>query len=410
MKRLIRISVNTAVLSIIPILSWFALSIIVDKNLINVFTLTYPIQFIWCVLKAVFGTGANICKEKEGKSGAVLSGIILGAIVGFIVFFSIGLNIDSYIQFMNMEVEIYRDFAIYVITQLYIQLIFVLVLEKLYFEDKNKLANKYCIILNMLNFVILIITSLIFKENMYIIGITLTSIAIYTLFVTIKQFKKFKLTLNIIAWIKYESLEIFNNLAYFLIFLFGLSNALEFGTEFAFAINFVALITDAQWDALMSIGIISKIDISKKIFNYKEHLMNAYRLLFFLMITTGIMFIGLYSFYDLNLRITIIFLMLEAVSFLLYPITNLKTNYLQLEYSPVRMTGNKIISSVIRFALSLLSSPYCTAIGQIASTIYQYITVNIIFKLNYKLNKKGEIVTKTKQKYERKTLKKIYNV
>ena len=49
MKRLLRVGFDTALLSFIPILSWFLLSIIVDKNLINVFTITYPIQFITCI-------------------------------------------------------------------------------------------------------------------------------------------------------------------------------------------------------------------------------------------------------------------------------------------------------------------------------------------------------------------------
>lgn len=38
---------------------------------------------------------------------------------------------------------------------------FAYVLEKLYFENKNKLANKYCITLNTLNFIVLVISSLI---------------------------------------------------------------------------------------------------------------------------------------------------------------------------------------------------------------------------------------------------------
>ena len=49
MKRLLRISFDSAIFSLIPVLSWFALGIIVDKNLTNVFTLTYPIQFVWYV-------------------------------------------------------------------------------------------------------------------------------------------------------------------------------------------------------------------------------------------------------------------------------------------------------------------------------------------------------------------------
>ena len=58
---------------------------------------------------------------------------------------------------------------------------------------------------------------------------------------------------------------------------FGLSNALEFGEKYAIALNFVALITDTQWDAFDSISTVAKIDISKKKFNYKEHRKNAYK-------------------------------------------------------------------------------------------------------------------------------------
>ena len=65
MNRLLRIAVNSVVFSFIPILSWFCLGLLVDKNLANVFTLTYPLQFIYELLKSIFGTGANISKEKD---------------------------------------------------------------------------------------------------------------------------------------------------------------------------------------------------------------------------------------------------------------------------------------------------------------------------------------------------------
>ena len=137
MKRLLRISFNSAIFSLIPVLSWFALGIIVDKNLTNVFTLTYPIQFIWCVLKSIFGTGANISKEKDKNENAVMSGIVLGSIIAFIIFGFIVINIDKYINFMNMDVAIYKTFAIYSVIQLFIQLVFAFILEKLYYEEKN---------------------------------------------------------------------------------------------------------------------------------------------------------------------------------------------------------------------------------------------------------------------------------
>ena len=73
MKRLLRIASNFAIFSFIPILSWFCLGLLVDKNLVNVFTLTYPLQFIWALMKSIFATGANISKEKDKNENAVLS-------------------------------------------------------------------------------------------------------------------------------------------------------------------------------------------------------------------------------------------------------------------------------------------------------------------------------------------------
>ena len=124
MKKLLRVSFDTALLSFIPILSWFLLSIIVDKNLINVFTITYPVQFITCLFKSVFSIGSNISKEKDKDKYAVGNGIFLTIILGFVVYGFIIINVDNYIRFMNMDVSTYRLFTIYSLIQFYIQLIY----------------------------------------------------------------------------------------------------------------------------------------------------------------------------------------------------------------------------------------------------------------------------------------------
>ena len=394
MKRLLRISLDSAIFSLIPVLSWFALGIIVDKNLTNVFTLTYPIQFLWYVLKSIFGTGANISKEKDKNENAVLSGMTLGIIVGFFVFGFIAVNIESYIKFMNMDVAIYKEFALYSIIQLYIQLVFAFVLEKLYFENKEKLANKYCFTLNILNFAVLVISALIFKEKMNIVITTLLSIFIYVMIVTIKSYNKFKFSINLLNCIKYDSVEMFNNIAFFLIFLFGLSNALEYGTKYAIALNFVALITDTQWDALASISTVAKIYICQNKFNYKEHKMNAYKLLAILFVSVIIMFICLFGFYELDLKITMIYSLFEVTNFIIYPIYRIKTCYLQLEWSAFKTTSNKITASILRMFMSFLKTPFCTGIGQITSSIYQFITINVIFKKYYKVGVDGKVIRK----------------
>lgn len=394
MKRLLRISFNSAIFSLIPILSWFMLGLIVDKNLVNVFTLTYPLQFIWALMKSIFATGANISKEKDKNDNAVLSGMTIGMIVGFIVFGIFAINLRKYIEFMNMDYEVYKEFALYSIFQLYIQLVFSFVLEKLYFEDKEKLANKYCMQLNLLNFVVLILSAIILKSKMQIVVVTLITILIYTAYVTIKQYKRFEFKISIINCLKYESVEICNNILFFLIFLFGLSNALQFGEKYILALNFVALITDTQWDSFESIKTVAKIDISKEKFNYKNHKMNSYKLLGILLTTVFIMLVVSLKYYDLDLKITAIYLSFELINFIIYPIYSIKTSYLQLEEYEIKVTSNKLFAGILRMIMSLLRSPYCTGMGQVTSSLYQFITVNMIFHRNFVIDKNGIVIKK----------------
>ena len=91
-------------------------------------------------------------------------------------------------------------------------------LNKLYYEEKNTLANKYSLIFNLLNFILLIGTSLITKNQIAIITTTLIPLALFTLYIYIKNSNKFKLQLNVLKCIKYDSVELFNNIAFFLIF------------------------------------------------------------------------------------------------------------------------------------------------------------------------------------------------
>lgn len=396
MKRLLRISFDLSLLSFIPIILWFLLGIIVDKNLINIFTLTYPLQFIYYIFRSVFSTGANISKEKDKNKDAVMSGLVIGSIISLITFLLILLNINEYINFMNMDVNIYKTFVIYSVIEIFISLEFAFILNKLYYEGQNKLANKYSIMFNLLNLVLLVGTSLITKNQSVIVITTLIPLFLFTLYIIIKNSDKFKLKLNIPKCIKYDSVELFNNIGFLLIFLFGLSNAINFGEKYTLALTFVALITDTQWDTAEAIVTAATIDISKNNFNYKEHKRNAYKLLGILFLSSLIMFILLYRFYDLDFKITMIYFSFEIVNFLIYPIYRIKACYLQLEWSSFKTTGNKIISLFLRMILSLTKTPFCTGIGQACSSVYQFITVSIFFKLNFKVDKKGNIIRKNR--------------
>ncbi len=165
----------------------------------------------------------------------------LGIIVGFVVFGIFAINVKKYVEFMNMDYDTYKEFAVYSILQLYIHLIFSSVLENYTLKIKKKLANKYCMRFNLLNFVILILSSIILKDKIQIVVTTLIAILIYTAYVTVKQYKKFKFQINILNCCKYESVEICNNTLFFLIFLFGLSNALKFGEKIYAGIKFCGI-------------------------------------------------------------------------------------------------------------------------------------------------------------------------
>lgn len=107
------------------------------------------------------------------------------------------------------------------------------------------------------------------------------------------------------------------------------------------------------------------------------------------------MYIVLYNFYDLDFPITMIYLSFEIVNFLIYSIYRIKTCYLQLEWSSLKMTSNKVLSSLLRMFMPLLKTHFCTGIGQICSSIYRFITVNFFFHKNYIVTKTGEVRPKS---------------
>ena len=399
MKRLLKISLDLALLSFIPIISWFLLSIIIDKNLINIFTLTYPVQFISYILRSIFSTGANISKEKDKNENAVMSGIFLGVIVSIFIFCFILFNIDSYINFMSMDIKIYKIFTIYSVIEIFLQTILMFILDKLYYEEENVLANKYSFIFNCISLFVLVFISLITKNQVLIITVTLFFLSVFVGIIFFKAFKnhKFKFSLNLLNCIKYNSVELSSNIFLLLVYLFGLSNTFEFGEKYVAALTFATLITDTQWDTFNAITTVAQIDISKGNFNYKEHRKNAYKLVAILLGSIFLLFITLCWFYKINYFLTILYLLFDVIVFLISPLYDLKISYLQIEWSAVKTTINELISSIVRSAFSFVKSPFCTSIGMLLSSAYSFMTINGLFYKYYKINDDGFIEKRLRQ-------------
>ena len=392
MKRILRISLDILVTSVVPIAGWFLLGIILGGNLINVFSLTYPIQFIMNTFKSIFSTGANVSAYKDNNKNAVNSGILLGIVLGALIFGIIIFNIEKYISFMNMDINTYKIFGIYSIIQLYLQLVLQFILTKLYYKEENKKANKIAITFNLINFITLIGTAIITRDELITCIVSIFILLIYTIIIVIKNMENFKISINLARCVKYDSVELFTSINFFIIYLFGLSNAFEFGERYVLAITFSTLVTDMQWDVTHAIGIVAKIDLSKRKFSYKEHLKNAYKLISMLIASIIIMSLTMYNSYNTDLLITGIFILGEILCFIMYPLYTIKTYYLQLEYSALKTTIHKQIANILRTIMSFIPTPYCTLIGQLVSMFYQLIYTKIlagktkIYEINREIN------------------------
>lgn len=382
MDRLLRISFDTLLTSATPILGWFLLGILVDKNLINIFALIYPMQFVISSIYSVFGIGANICTIKDNNKESVFSGLLFGAILGMVIFGVIALNIDNYISFMNMSVQVYRVFAIYAVIQMFLQLLLNLTLCKLYYDNDNIRANRYCFLFNLINFSSLTIMSIITKKQVIIVGISLIILIFFVAIMMFKTIKKSKIKINLINCIKYDSVQLFAEISMFIIYLFGFKNSFAFGEKYILATSFSALITDTQWDVAYAIKTVAQIDIVKKDFSYKTHILNSRRLIYILILSTIIIGLILYPNYKVDILSTLFITGIELISLYMYPFYITKLTYIQLEYSAMRATVSKQIANILRILCSFIPSPFCTSIGLAASVTYQLISTQYIIVKN----------------------------
>lgn len=67
MRRILTIATGCAVNSLLPIIAWICWGLLIDKDLIAVFSLTYPIQYIGMFITDLIGYGVftNVMQEKD---------------------------------------------------------------------------------------------------------------------------------------------------------------------------------------------------------------------------------------------------------------------------------------------------------------------------------------------------------
>lgn len=380
MKRLLRIGFDIFITSFTSIISWFLIGIIIDKNLTNVFSLTYPLQCLMGIIISIFGVGANICVHKDKNKNAADNGIFWGLVISSIIFGFIAINSNYYIDFMNMNKGIYIVFCNYSIIQILLQTILQLIVTKLYYLEQNKQANLVVTLFNTINFFVLIITAIISNNQLVTSIITLLVLLIFDLILLFKHVNKIDFKLNLKNCFKYDSVSCSISIMFFIIYLFGFSNSFSFGEKYVIAITFATLVTDIQWDMCGAIKTVAKIDIVKKKFDYTYHFKNALKFTLILIASVLLMSIIIYPIYKPQLIIVGIFILLHLYDFVITPFKNIKICYLELEHSATKTTINTIIAYILRTIISLLPTPFCTILGQACSSTYEF----IYSKVNYK--------------------------
>ena len=384
MRRLVRISLNRLLLDLIPIVMWVVLGKIIDKNIANLYIITYSFQFIVSLLVSVFGTGPNITAEKKQNWKIIDSNIILGTCAALLVAVGFSLKVDSYLIYMNLDPDIYREFCVYSFIVMAFEATIRIICEKLYFRNENKKANRITMMFSIINVVTIILTAFIIRSNKtLIIAVTIVIDIIVLLYIFITNIDKISFNFELKDNIKYVSNDIFDAIGMFIIYFIGQKMTFEFGTMYLIAMNFETMISDTQWDMSYSIITAATIDASKDKLNYKESLKNSRKLVAMLILSILLMGGALYPFFKPSLSVVAIFVGVQIINLILFPKICIRQQYLQINYSAKKNTFHKNIYEIIRIIFSFVPTPFCTYIGQFLALLYEVIIYDIYYRSKF---------------------------
>lgn len=396
MKRLLVIGSGKFIFSLFPVLTWFLLSIVLkDANALNVFSLTYSVQFISSFLKSLFSTGANVRSNKKKDLSAVWNGIFWGTIFSAIIFSILLIFVVQYIQFFGLDVNVYRDYMIYGIGYYLVSTLFSFIIEKLYFEDKEKLANIHQIVFNIINIFCVCILALCLNNKLLAFIITLCILFVYVIIMYVREFNKFKIDFSFVKNIRYDLLDLISSVFMCTIYFFGFKTVFSAGEEYLIAINIITLATDPQWDCLDAIDTVVKVDLSKDRYQYKKELKNAYLFCLIVVLSSVVVSFSLALLYGASLILVTIYLAFQIVDMLSLPYQTILCVYTQIEYMPLIPVVIEMSAKVVRTLLAtIIISPFCTDIAQIIDSVI-LMSICLVRILKFKVVD-GKLVLKRK--------------
>ena len=390
MNRLLRIGFDKFVPTLAPLLIWFFLGIFVDPQLVNINSLFYPLYFLFGVIVTVFAVGANISAYRFARSDVsrndeIATATIIGVVLVAALSVGIFANLGNFLAFMRIDSPNIRAFFLFAIVDFALYYALYFAMQKLWFAGKNKRANRITIEFNALTVAAILLAvsfAKIFALGSYfIVFFALTPIVIYSVW---KFFANFtppkKLVFRPLNWLKFDLVDVVQDVFMFAIYFFGFANSFAFGPEWVLLISFETLATDAQWDAGGAVNSVAQIDAAKQHFNYKNHRKNAMKFTFLLALATVAMFAFFIIFIHVNFWLAALLVFANILCFFPNNIYSIQGSYLQIHGREKLLAGNKIFANSLRTICSFLPTPFCTLIGMVVSIIYQYFSVGIIYR------------------------------
>ena len=397
MKKLFSIASTDCIQSILPILMWYVLGIAYkDTDYFNVFTLTYPFQFIMQLVLGLIIVG-TIKYEKKNKaenndyaySSLIISLIIFSIFVGIVT-----LNIDEILKYLNTALK-YKNVYIFGLLCMMFDIFVIGVSRIEQYKEQDKSAFIISVKYYTYKILSIIIVRALVKENNLALVITLIFIAVYILILGVTKIKIHKFRLNVFKGLKYQISGSVSDIAMFIIYFVGLQKVVSGSPSFLTAYNIAAMCTDTQWDILYSaIDTNTSIEVCNNTYdkNIKKLLKSSvlYSIILFLSSLAMIVINHIINPFDVRAAINI--LLIECIWFPCYAMKYVFESWLKLEYNGVWLVIIPLVIYIIRtFASFVILSKYALSLGVLIAAILGYTSITILYTIKRKgrINKNG---------------------
>lgn len=385
-SNLLKISITDCLQSLLPILMWFVLGIVYgDTDYFNVFTLTYPFQFVWFLINSLVVVGAIKYETKENKedNNYAYSAIIVSFIIFLAVIVLVALNIDK----ISPNTK-YNELYIYSLICLALDIIAVGICKVEQYNNNNKSAFNISVEYYTTRIILVAIVRLLINNKIQAIEITVMLLILYVIVLCTRKMKITHFYFNVFKGVKYQISESISSIAMFIIYFFGLQKVINGSEAFLVAYNICAMCTDTQWDILWSaIETNTSIEVCNGTYdkNVKTLIKNSVLYSLLLLLSSLIMLAISYIITQYDIKAALIILMLECSLFPYYALRYVYESYLMIEYSGIWLVIIPLIGYTIRTILSFtINSCYALSISVGVCAVYGCTAIVILYAIQRK--------------------------